>query len=217
MNRSMFRPGDWLLIVGGVAMLIFGLALDWAKVDLGGVSASGNNAFDYFFTGGIAWILVVAAGVIAVLLAAGAIAPGTTPWALILLLMTGLATLLMLLRLIIGGGDEAGIDLDRGVGMWVAFLAAAIALGGCRDELHPLGREVLRPHRHGQDAWRLQGREDGVDSSTSSARLAPSPTAVPLGCGLLALQARRLAAGHRRRGDARFRDRPRLGVVGADH
>jgi hypothetical protein len=129
-NRSMFRPGDWLLVVGGVAMLIFGLALDWAKVDLGGVSASGNNAFDYFFTGGIAWILVVAAGVIAVLLAVGAMAPGTTPWALILLLMTGLATLLMLLRLIIGGGDEAGIDLDRGVGMWVAFFAAAIALGG---------------------------------------------------------------------------------------
>jgi hypothetical protein len=125
-----FKPGDWLLVVGGVVMLIFGLALDWAKVDLGGVSASGNNAFDYFFTGGLAWILVVAAGVIAVLLAVGAIAPGPTPWALILLLMTGLATLLMLLRLIIGGGDEAGIDLDRGVGMWVAFFAAAVALGG---------------------------------------------------------------------------------------
>jgi hypothetical protein len=29
-----------------------------------------------------------------------------------------------------GGGDEAGIDLDRGAGMWVAFFAAAIALGG---------------------------------------------------------------------------------------
>jgi hypothetical protein len=125
-----FRPGDWLLVVGGVAMLIFGLALDWAKVELGGVSASGNNAFDYFFTGGIAWILVVAAGVIAVLLAIGAIVPGTTPWSLILLLMTGLATLLMLLRLILGAGDEAGIDLDRAAGMWVAFIAAAIAFGG---------------------------------------------------------------------------------------
>jgi hypothetical protein len=129
-DLSKLRPGDWLLVAGGVAMLIFGLALDWAKVDLGGVSASGNNAFDYFFTGGIAWILVVAAAVIAVLLAIGAIVPGTTPWSLILLLMTGLATLLMLLRLILGAGDEAGIDLDRAAGMWVAFIAAAIAFGG---------------------------------------------------------------------------------------
>jgi hypothetical protein len=127
---SRFKPGDWLLVVGGVAMLIFGLALDWAKVDVDGLTASGNNAFDYFFTGGIAWILVVAAGVIAVLLAVGAIAPGPTPWSLVLLLMTGLATLLMLLRLILGAGDEAGIDLDRDVGMWVAFLAAAVSLGG---------------------------------------------------------------------------------------
>jgi hypothetical protein len=127
---SKFKPGDWLLVVGGAAMLIFGLALDWAKVDIGGVSATGNNAFDYFFTGGLAWILVVAAGVIAVLLAVGAIAPGTTPWALVLLLMTGVATLLMLLRLIMGAGDEAGIELDRAAGMWVACLAAAIALGG---------------------------------------------------------------------------------------
>jgi hypothetical protein len=129
-DRSKSRAGDWLLVVGGVAMLIFGLALDWATVDIGGVSASGNNAFDYFFTGGIAWILVVAAGVITVLLAVRAIAPGPTPWALVLLVMTGLATLLMLLRLIIGAGDEAGFDLGRGAGMWVAFFAAAIALGG---------------------------------------------------------------------------------------
>jgi hypothetical protein len=123
---SKFKPGDWLLVVGGAAMLIFGLALDWAKVG----SVSGNNAFDYFFTGGIAWLLVVAAGVIAVLLAVEAIPAGPTPWSLILLLATGLATLLMLIRLIIGAGDEAGFELDRGSGMYVAFIAAAIALAG---------------------------------------------------------------------------------------
>jgi predicted MFS family arabinose efflux permease len=107
-------------------MLIFGLALDWAKVG----SVSGNNAFDYFFTGGIAWLLVVAAGVIAVLLAVGAMTTGTTPWTLILVIATGLATLLMLIRLIMGAGDEAGFELDRGSGMYVAFIAAAIALAG---------------------------------------------------------------------------------------
>jgi hypothetical protein len=124
--NSKFKPGDWLLVAGGVAMLIFGLAIDWAEVE----GVSGNNAFDYFFTGGIAWLLVVAAGVIAVLLAVGAINPGTTPWPLLLLLGTGLATLLMLIRLIIGAGDEAGFDLDRGAGMYIAFIAAAIAFAG---------------------------------------------------------------------------------------
>jgi hypothetical protein len=121
-----FKPGDWLLVVGGAAMLLFGLSLDWAKVG----SVSGNNAFDYFFTGGIAWLLVVAAGVIAVLLAVGAMTAGTTPWTLILVIATGLATLLMLIRLIMGAGDEAGFELDRGSGMYVAFIAAAIALAG---------------------------------------------------------------------------------------
>jgi hypothetical protein len=68
--------------------------------------------------------------VIAVLLAVGAITAGTTPWTLILLIATGLATLLMLIRLIVGAGDEAGFELDRGAGMYVAFIAAAIAFGG---------------------------------------------------------------------------------------
>jgi hypothetical protein len=123
---SKFKPGDWLLIAGGAAMLIFGLAVDWAEFE----GVSGNGPFDYFFTGGLAWLLVVAAGVIAVLLAVDAIVPGTTPWSLILLLATGLATLLMLLRLILGAGDEAGFDLDRGAGMYIAFIAAAIAFAG---------------------------------------------------------------------------------------
>ena len=114
------------MVAGGVVMLIFGMALDWAK--LGDVS--GNNAFDYFFTGGIAWLLTVAVGIFAVLLAVGAIKPSNTPWPLILLAMAGIATLLMLLRVILGGGEEQGFDLDRGIGMYVALIAAAVALAG---------------------------------------------------------------------------------------
>jgi hypothetical protein len=68
--------------------------------------------------------------VIAVLLFVGAIPAGTTPWPLILVIGTGVATVLMLIRLIVGAGDEAGFELDRGSGMYVAFIAAAIALAG---------------------------------------------------------------------------------------
>lgn len=126
MDLSKLRPGDWLLAAGGVAMLFFGLALNWAEVEGSGV----NNAFDYFFTGGIAWLLVVAAGTITVLLASGAILAGTTPWSLVLLVMTGVAALLMLLRVVLGAGEELGFDLGRGPGMWVAFIASAVALAG---------------------------------------------------------------------------------------
>jgi len=121
-----FKPGDWLLVAGGAVMLFFGLALNWAEVEGTGV----NNAFDYFFTGGIAWLLVVTAGTITVLLVVGAITGGTTPWSLVLLLMTGVAALLMLLRVILGAGEELGFDLDRGAGMWIALIAAAIAFAG---------------------------------------------------------------------------------------
>ena len=72
MDLSKFRPGDWLLAAGAAAMLIFGLTLKWAELD----GITGNGPFDYFFTGGLAWLLVVAAGVIVVLLAVDAIAPG---------------------------------------------------------------------------------------------------------------------------------------------
>lgn len=126
MDFSKFKTPDWLMIAAGAIMLIFGMVLDWAKVG----SVSGNGPFDYFFTGGIAWLLVVAAGVIAFLLAGGTIKPGGPPWSLILVLGTGLAALLMLIRIIMGGGEESGIDLDRGPGMYVAFIAAILAVVG---------------------------------------------------------------------------------------
>src|SRR5262245_41368529 len=103
-------------------MLIFGIALDWSTSG----DLSGDNAFNYFFTGGLSWLLVVGAGIIAVLLALDAIKPGTTPWPVLLVLGTGLATILMFIRLLLGGREDFG----RGPGMWVAFLAAAVAFAG---------------------------------------------------------------------------------------
>jgi hypothetical protein len=135
---SDLSPGDWLMIAGGAVMLIFGLALDWAS--LGPITE--NNAFDYFLTGGIAWLLVVAAGIVAFLAAAVfRRAGGRLP--VILLIATGIAAALMLLRLILGAGEEAGFELDRSSGMYIAFLAAAVSFAGAlsnfraeRDHVH---------------------------------------------------------------------------------
>jgi hypothetical protein len=130
MDLSKFKASTWLMVAGGAIMLIFGLALDWAEY----AGASGNNAFDYPLTGGLAWLLVVATAVLAVLVTTGTVKEGTAPWPLILLAASGLGALLMLLRVLLGGGEEGAagftFELDRGIGMYFAFLAAILAAVG---------------------------------------------------------------------------------------
>jgi len=87
---SKFKVGDWLMVGAALVMLVLGLALDWATFE----GVGGNNPFDYFFTGGIAWMLVVGAGVVTVLLLSGTISDTTAPWPMILVGATGLATYL---------------------------------------------------------------------------------------------------------------------------
>ena len=109
-----------------VLPLVLGLFLDWTTVG----SASGDSPFDYFFTGGIAWLLIVAVGVLALMNAMGKLPPAQ-PWALILLGLAAIATLLMVLRIILGGRDLGfGIEGDRGIGMWGALIWSGIALAG---------------------------------------------------------------------------------------
>jgi hypothetical protein len=164
---SEVRPGDWLLIAGGAAMLIFGVALDWASFG----TQTTHDAFDYFLTGGIAYILVVAAGLIAFLLAVRLIRPGTDRWPLILLVVTAVATGLMLVRLIIGAGeiDSGGTDLnlDRASGMYVAFLAAVVSLAGAL-------MNFFAPADDENDFIDVDGRYDVSNSSDPADPQAPA-------------------------------------------
>ncbi len=148
MDVSKFRVGDWVLVAAGAVMLILGLAVHWATIHAEGRSYGGaRNAFDYLFTGGIAWLLIVAAGVVALLLAGRLITPGRTPWTRLTVGATALATLLMVLRLILGAGADQRIGnqdvtLGRGPGMIIALLAAAAALGGALMNLRAEGDSV---------------------------------------------------------------------------
>ena len=83
MDFGRFKTGDWLVIVGGVMMLIAGF-LDW--FDAGPVSP---NAFDFTVTGLIPWLLLAAAAVIAFLVAGDVVKAGLAPWPVILLALTG--------------------------------------------------------------------------------------------------------------------------------
>ena len=138
MDFSKFKTPDWLMIGGGAAMLILGFTLDWTTVDTGFGSASGDGPFDYFFTGGLAWILVIAVGALAAANAAGKLPPNQ-PWPLILLACAGLATILMLLRIILGARFDFA---DRGIGMYGAFVFAAVALAGAYLSFQAAGGDI---------------------------------------------------------------------------
>lgn len=180
MNVSKFRVGDWLLVAGGAAMLVFGLALDWATIHAGGRNYGGALApFDYPFTGGLAWMLTVAAGLVAFLLAGQLISPGRSPWTRWLLAATALSTLLMLVRLALGGGAGGHIgaeefSLGRGAGMVIALLAAAVALGGAWHNFRAEGGSLA--DLQSLDAWRSTDRsaDDAAEAEAEdSAALDP--------------------------------------------
>jgi hypothetical protein len=131
MDLSKFKTSDWLKIGGAIGFLIFGF-FDWAKASVAGFSASGGNVFDFFFTGTIPWLLVIATGVLTFLLAAQLMKPGNVPWTLIFLAATALAALLIVIRLIIGPADDVpdGIDVSRGIGLWLSTISVLVALAG---------------------------------------------------------------------------------------
>lgn len=140
-------------------MLILGFILPWSSISIGGFSDSGDSPFNYFITGGIAWLLVVAVGVLALLKALGKL-PATQPWGIIFLAMAGVATLLMLIQVILGGRSEIGIDFDRGIGMYGALIWAGVAAGGAFMNFQAGGGELSDL----TDMGKLKDAFDGDDA-----------------------------------------------------
>jgi len=137
-DLSKFKTSDWLKVGGGALFLIFGF-FDWVTVEYQGISVpggSGGNVFDFTWTGVIPWILVIGSAVVTFLLAAGIMKAGSLPWPLIMLGATGLAALLLLIRIIFNPleGKDAlesyGADVGRGIGMIVSVLGGLIACAG---------------------------------------------------------------------------------------
>ncbi len=65
MDLSKFKSSDWLKIGGAIGFLLFGF-VHWASFH----GFTGQNVFDYFFTGTIPWLLIIGTGVMTVLLPA---------------------------------------------------------------------------------------------------------------------------------------------------
>lgn len=125
MDISKFKTHDWLVIGGGIGMIIFGLFFDWWKISGFG---SGANAFDFFFTGTVPWLLLIAAAVVTVLLAMEKIDAKSLPWPLVIALATVLAAVLLLIRFIFNPGAPDGVD--RGIGLILAVIAGLVSAAG---------------------------------------------------------------------------------------
>jgi hypothetical protein len=170
-DLSKFKVSDWLMIGGGIAMLILGFVLPWSKVG----SFTGDGPFDYFFTGGIAWILVVVVGALAFAKALGKL-PEDKPWPLIFLIATGVGALLMILRIILGGRDLGfGLDADRGIGMWGALVWTIVGTAGAYMAFTEAGGEL----GHLTDMNKMKSSFSGDGTSKSDGDDAPPPPPLP--------------------------------------
>jgi hypothetical protein len=135
MDISNFKTSDWLIIGGGLGTFVFGF-FSWVTVSGFGFSSAGGNAFDFFWTGTIPWILVIASAVITVLLSLEVLKAEQAPWPLIILGATSLAALLLIIRVIFnpieGRGfiEAAGGSVGRGAGMYLSALAGIVAAAG---------------------------------------------------------------------------------------
>lgn len=129
MDISKFKTHDWLVIGGAAAVLVFTF-MKWWKVDIPfGGGSYGTTGFDHFFTGIVPWLLIVAAGVLTFLAAAGIFTlPDSIPKPLVFLAATALGTVLILLNLLIGPGIPSGVD--RGIGLFLSLLGGIVATAG---------------------------------------------------------------------------------------
>jgi hypothetical protein len=137
MDLSKLKPSDWM-VGGGTLLFLIAMFLPWYKVDLGFASASASG-FDYGLFGIIPLLLLLAVAGATVLpkLVESVKVPetiGPLPRAQGALAAAGLATVLVLLRLLLkddgGAGGIADDIVERGIGLFLALLASAAVTAG---------------------------------------------------------------------------------------
>lgn len=131
MDLNKLTIGDKVLVAAG---LVFGFAtlLPWfGESFINGFATDSLNGLDYFFTGVVPFLLIEATVVVVLLTRLGDVTLPELPMPLnqLLLIPAGVATFLVLIRLIIGDGVGGEfVDLSRKGGI---FLAVLSAIGVC--------------------------------------------------------------------------------------
>lgn len=183
MDFSKFKTHDWLVVGGGVGIFIFGF-LDWVTVSASGfgvsVSSSGGNVFDFFWTGTLPWILLIASAVVTVLLVMDVLSDDQAPWPLIILGATFLAALLLLIRFIFNpleGADAAGLDVGRGIGMILSVISGLAAAVGGFLGFQAAGGDIK--DLTDMDKLKASFSKDDSDESSSDGGTPPPPPPPP--------------------------------------
>ena len=173
-DLSKFKTSDWLKVGGAIGFLIFGF-FNWLKSDLG--FGGGGNVFDFFWTGTVPWLLVIATGVSTFLLATGTMKAGSLPWPLIFLLATGLAALLLLIRLIFNpiGCPVSDCGVSRGIGMYLSVISGFVAFGGAFMGFKESGGDFADL----KDMNKIKGAFQGSGSGDSAPPPPPPPGMTP--------------------------------------
>lgn len=173
MDLSKFKTSDWLVVGGGAAFLIAGF-LPWLEFRFAGFSGGSVNVFDFFFTGIIPWLLIVAIAVLTFLGRAEIFKlPETFPAPTVFFLGSALATLLVIIRFFYTQ------DLDRAIGLFLALIAAAVVLAGTYmnftatgGNLAELGKNLQSKANTGQKS---EGGSSGGDASGGDDAPPPPP------------------------------------------
>lgn len=123
-DLSKFKTSDWLVVGGGAAFLIAGF-LPWLEFRFAGFAGGSVNAFDFFFTGIIPWLLIVAIAALTFLGNAGIFKlPESFPVPTVFFVGAAVATLLVIIRFFYTQ------DLSRGIGLFLGLIAAIVVLVG---------------------------------------------------------------------------------------
>lgn len=137
MDFSKLKPSDWL-VGGGAIVFLIAMFLPWYKVDIAFIDVSASG-WDYFLLGIVPFLLdaAIAVFVLLPLFSPSVNLPATfgpVDRAKGLLIAAAVAAALVLLRLLFkddgGAGGEADDIIDRGIGLFLAFLASLAVLAG---------------------------------------------------------------------------------------
>ena len=135
MDLSKLSLGDKIIAGSGIALFIFSF-LPWYKVEVMGISGGSVSGWHYFFTGIVPTLLglVLLAWVVATKVAEIDLPELPVPQGLLLLGLGALAAVLVVLRLLLGAGEGAGITNDyvkRAFGLFLSTIAAiGLGVGG---------------------------------------------------------------------------------------
>jgi len=147
MDLARLRFGDWVMGIGGLAVLLV-MFLDWYEVPTV-VGVIGFNAWESLAVNDV--ILAVAA----VMALTAFVLTAVQPTAAVPLALASLTTLVALVALVlvvirvIWTPDIAGVDTDRAAGVWLGLVATSVLAAGClasiRDERLPRPDNPVEP------------------------------------------------------------------------